>query len=252
MVVEMDVELSGGEPRAAAATRCPDGPEVLARFNAELDLVDLIARQVSKSVGRGVEFDDLLSAGREGLLDAARRFDPARAIPFRAYANLRIRGAMIDGVRRMSALPRRAYERLAALAAAQRVEEGTLEPVFANQAMTAGEAEAAFTDQLALAATACALSNVAHLVDGNVYEVADDSEAETPEDRLQRAELLARIDEALKEFSQVREATVIRLIYFEGLSMEAAGREMQLDKSWVSRLHARAMDRLIKRMKILV
>jgi len=245
----MDLEPSGGEPKVVAS-RGADGPEVLARFNAELDLVDLIARQVTKSVGRGVEFDDLLSAGREGLLDAARRFDPAKAIPFRAYANLRIRGAMIDGVRRMSALPRRAYERLAALAAAQRVEEGAMEPVFANAAMTAGEAEAAFTDQLALAATACALSNVAQLVDGQAYAAGDD--AETPEDQLQRAELLARVEQVLKELPQVREATVIRLIYFEGLSMEAAGREMQLDKSWVSRLHARAMDRLIKRMNKLV
>jgi RNA polymerase sigma factor FliA len=251
MVLEMDVEPSGGEAKVAAS-RAADGAEVLARFNAELDLVDLIARQVSKSVGRGVEFDDLLSAGREGLLDAARRFDPARAIPFRAYANLRIRGSMIDGVRRMSALPRRAYERLAALAAAQRADEGALEPVFTGPTMTAGEAEAAFSDQLALAATACALSNAAHFADGDTQADRGDAEAETPEERLERAELVAHIQQALSEFTQTREATVIRLVYFEGMSMEAAGREMQLDKSWVSRLHARAMDRLAKRMKKLI
>jgi len=246
----MDLELRGGEPKAGAS-RHVDSPEVMARFESELDLVDLIARQVSKSVGRGVEFDDLLSAGREGLLDAARRFDVSKAIPFRAYANLRIRGAMIDGVRRLSALPRRAYERLAALAAAQRVEEGALQPTFSAANMSAGEAEAAFAEQLALAATACALSSAAQFNDGDAQPESDEN-GETPEEQLERAQLLARIEQALSEFTQVREAQVIRLIYFEGMSMEAAGREMQLDKSWVSRLHSRAMDRLTKRMKSLV
>jgi RNA polymerase sigma factor FliA len=247
----MDLESSGGENKPAA-NRGADPPEVLARVSAELDLVDLIARQVYKSIGGCVDFDDLLSAGREGLLDAARRFDETKAIPFRAWANLRIRGSMIDDVRRMSALPRRAYERLAALAAAHRAEEGAWEPVFGSPAMTAGEAEAALSDQLALAATASALSRAARLVDGDLRVEAVDASVETPEDQLERAELLARVEQALSEFTHPREVMVIRLIDFQGLSMEAAGREMVLHKSWVSRIHATAMARLAKRMKKLV
>ena len=106
----------------------------LERFNAELDLVEIVARQVGKTIGRGVELDDLLGYGREGLLDAARRFDPARGVPFRAYANYRVRGAIIDGVRTMARLPRRAHERLNALSAANHYGEGASEDVLAPPA----------------------------------------------------------------------------------------------------------------------
>ena len=76
-----------------------DAPDVLARFEGELDLVEIIARQVARTMGSVVELDDLRSFGREGLLDAARKFDGARGVPFRAYANFRVRGAIIDGIR---------------------------------------------------------------------------------------------------------------------------------------------------------
>jgi len=247
----MDLEASVGEHSTVPKVGERESSDALGRFHQELDLVDLIARQLSKSMGRAVEFDDLLSAGREGLLDAARRFDAARGIPFRAYANVRIRGAMIDGVRRMSALPRRAYERLAALEAANRVDEGGLEVNFGNSAMTPGEAEAAFAEQLALVATGCALGSVAHAVDGKAHGAAD-ADYETPEEQLSRAELLARVEEVLAAFPEVREAKVLRLVYFEGMTIEAVAHEMELDRSWASRLHTRGMDRLVKRMRKLV
>src|SRR5215204_2093142 len=118
-----------------------DSPDVLERFHSQLDLVQIIARQLSRSI-RGVDYDDLLSAGREGLLDAARRFEPARGIPFRAYANFRVRGAIIDGVRQMSALSRRAYERLSALEAATLVSEGEAEHAFREPIGMMEEADA--------------------------------------------------------------------------------------------------------------
>lgn len=247
----MDLESTGGERRGLSSGIQPDSAEALARFNEELDLVDLIARQIRKSIGRAVEFDDLLSAGREGLLDAARRFDASRKIPFRAYANVRIRGAMIDGVRGMSALPRRAYERLLAMEGANQVDEGQLELTLANSSMMPGEAEAAFADQLALVATTLALGNVAQFVEGKTGEVAS-LDSTTPEDELSRAQLLARAAEVLNEFKEAREATVLRLVYFEGMTLEAIAQDFGVDKSWVSRLHTRGLDRLIKRMRNLI
>ncbi|MEO6601306.1 MAG: sigma factor, partial [Polyangiaceae bacterium] len=114
------------------AVTTADSPEVLERFHSELSLVEVIAAQVQRSVGRSIEFDDLVGAGREGLLNAARRFDPERGVPFGAYANLRVRGAILDGVRQLSLLPRRAYERIAALEAAALVSEGNAERTFAG------------------------------------------------------------------------------------------------------------------------
>lgn len=228
-----------------------DSADALGRFNSELDLVDLIARQVSRSVGRFVEFDDLLSAGREGLLEAARRYDPARNILFRTYASYRIRGAMIDNVRKLAALPRRAFERLAALEAANRIDEGEVEFTLATPAMTAGEAEAALTNQLTLTATACALATLSP----DIVLAADErpqASTETPEEQLARAELLAHLQRAIGEIKEPREAEVLRLHYFEGLTMEAIATELGTDKSWVSRLHRRGLDRLTRRMKHIV
>jgi RNA polymerase sigma factor FliA len=228
-----------------------DPPEVIERFNEQLELVNLIAHQVSRSVGRYVEWDDLVNDGREGLLLAARRFDPSRGVPFRAYANFRVHGAMIDGVRRMSFLPRRALERLAALAAANRAGEGQLEPTFRAADADPGQAEATLIEQLALTATACAFGMVAPWLDGKAEQLAG-ADPETPEAQLARAELLAHIQRVISELEVKREADILRLHYFENQPLDAIAQELELDKSWISRLHARAMDRVTKRMRNLV
>ncbi len=86
-----------------------ESPEVLERFSSGLPLVDIIARQILRTLGGVAELDELLSFGREGLWDAARRFDESRGVPFRGYANFRVRGSIIDGVRASSRLSRRTH-----------------------------------------------------------------------------------------------------------------------------------------------
>src|SRR6266545_587834 len=90
-----------------------DPPEVLERIESCLKFVDQIAQRFARTLAHHVELDDLIAYGRAGLLLAARRYDSNRKIPFEAYAQFRIRGAMLDGVRSM-ALPRRIYTRLRA------------------------------------------------------------------------------------------------------------------------------------------
>jgi RNA polymerase sigma factor for flagellar operon FliA len=65
-----------------------------------LDLVDPIARGVGRMLAVSVELDDMIQAGRIGLMQAARRFDPGAGVPFRVYAKSRVRGAIIDTFRR--------------------------------------------------------------------------------------------------------------------------------------------------------
>ena len=87
------------------AVLAADSTEARERFHACLELVDIVARQIAKRLTFFVELDELLSSGREGLLDAARRYDPSRGVPFRAYANFRVQGAIYDGLRRTAGLP---------------------------------------------------------------------------------------------------------------------------------------------------
>lgn len=70
-------------------------------------LIERAARRLASRTGGAVSPDDLWSAGAMGLVDAARRFDPARDVKFETFAERRIRGAMLDEMRRMDHLPRR-------------------------------------------------------------------------------------------------------------------------------------------------
>lgn len=82
----------------------PSDDEILARHAR---LVDRTARRLASRTGGAVAADDLWSAGAMGLLDAARRFDPQRDVKFETFAEKRIRGAMLDEMRRLDHLPRR-------------------------------------------------------------------------------------------------------------------------------------------------
>lgn len=234
---------------ASAAERGADTPEVLERFQAELDLVDIIGRQMARSIGASVELDDLRSFGREGLLDAARKFDSGRGVPFRAYANFRVRGAIIDGVRAMSQLPRRAYERVSGLSAALRASEGAADDTFAASAGSARpQADQALSEHLAAMATALALGLIAPTGVGEGGEQVQVATADSPEEAVARAQLFAAVKEAIAALPE-DESTLVRRHYLEGERFDHVAVSLGLSKSWASRLHTRALSRLAKRFR---
>lgn len=230
-----------------------DEAEALRLFQESLDLVDVLARQVGKVVGSTVELEELRSFGREGLLDAARRFDPTRGVPFRGYANYRVRGAIYDGVRQLSRLPRRTHERLNGLAAAAGVSEGALEDVSAGSVPGAGpvEADAALADHLAALATAMAVGLVATPVRGEEGGRTTLDTSLDPEAAYAEAELLQVVRRALDDLPH-EEAELVRRHYLEGERFDHVAADLGLSKSWASRLHTRAMSRLSKRLRAMI
>jgi len=228
----------------------PDASEELARFESALDLVEAIARRIAREVGGSAELADLLSYGREGLLDAARRFDPARGVPFRGYASFRVRGAIIDGVRRSARLPRRAHERLNGLLAAARTSEGAYEDALAPPApgVTPADAERALGEHLAAMATAMAVGLLAQTGFTDEGERVPVATAEDPETALGRAELLAVVKAAIAELPPEEEA-LVRRHYLEGERFDHVASELGLSKSWASRLHTRAIKRLSAKLR---
>jgi RNA polymerase sigma factor for flagellar operon FliA len=222
-----------------------DSPEVLARFHAEIDLVEINARQLARRLPRAVAFDDLRSFGHEGLLQAARTFDVAKGVPFRRWANLRVKGAMIDGLRRCGPLPRRLYRDLQALEAGDRLLEAYDEEDAANPATTPEAADARLTAHLAGIATAIAVGTLAaasrEKFDAEGYDG-------TPEDRFAQAEMLARIKEIVAELP-LRERTLVERHYFAGETLDHAATSLGLSKSWGSRLHARAINQIAGRLR---
>jgi RNA polymerase sigma factor for flagellar operon FliA len=222
---------------SAGSARGADAPEVLERFRAELELVEIIAKQVARSMGAAVELDELRSFGREGLLDAARKFDAARGVPFRAYANFRVRGAIIDGVRSFAQLPRRAHERLNGMSAALRVSEGEADDAFtAPGATSRAQADQALADHLGAMAAAIAVGLIAPSAAGEDGEQVQVSVTESPEEAVSRAQLLAAVEAAIAELP-TDEATLVRRHYLEGERFDHVAQSLGLSKSWASRLH---------------
>jgi len=227
-----------------------EASEELARFESAIDLVDMIAKRIFREIGPVLELEELQSFGRQGLLEAARRFDPSRGVPFRGYASFRVRGAILDGVRSSSRLPRRAHERLRALGAATLVSEGAAEDAFQPPApgATPADAERALSEHLAAMATAMAVGLLATTGFGDGGDRVPVETADDPEDALAKAELLAVVKKAIDALPE-NEAALVRRHYLEGERFDHVAKELGLSKSWASRLHTRAIRRLSEALR---
>jgi RNA polymerase sigma factor FliA len=225
----------------------PDSPEVLLLVQAGLAIVDQLARKLARALGGSVEFDDLVGHGRLGLLQAARRFESGRDIPFEPFAYLRIRWAMLDAVRTM-ALPRRTYQRLRFLEAASQQSDGMAAQAFrpkqggAAPSMAQKHAEAA-----AAMASAMALGTIRPTVvqeDGELVGV----ENADPEQLLGKAQLNALIERSIDELSH-DQAELIRRHYFDGERFDKIAADMKMSKWWACRLHSRTIAHLSEQMR---
>jgi RNA polymerase sigma factor for flagellar operon FliA len=213
-----------------------DRPEMLARVDDGLPLVEMHARAVARRVGPGwVTMDDLRAFGREGLLDAARAFDERRGVPFERWAAMRIRSAMIDGVRRWGPVPARVWQRLRDLEATPSGGGSTDEP-----SETPSASEAAGTGL----ATPAAGPKDAPIGVG----AASAGLAVSPEERVAKAQLASRVREVVAGLPE-RARALIERTYFEGQSIEQAAAAIGVSKSWAHRVHARAMETMQRELR---
>lgn len=218
----------------------------------QLDLVPTLARQVIRDLNLPAGLmSDLESAGREGLLNAARRFEPERGVPFRRYANHRVRGAMLDALRRERELPRRTYERLQMLSVSLSLNEQASEELTSPPtpgASAAQSADARLAEHLANMATAMAVGLLSRGVRSEEEGLAALDPSLSADEQLERAETREQVVAAIDELPD-QERTLVRRHYFEGERFDHVASELGLSKSWASRLHTRAVGRLTKRLQ---
>lgn len=224
-----------------------DDPAVVARYESAVDLVASAARHFTAGGRLLGERSELEAWGREGLLDAARRFDPDRGVTFRTFAYYRVRGAMLDGLRKMGNWSRRGYERVALLQAAQSTSEGACEDVAARGDLGRKPAEEMLREHMASMATAMAMGLFAAgaLESQEIIAVGRN---EDPEVEYATAELGSLLRSSVEDLPPP-EDEIVRRHYFEGESLEAVGQSLGLSKSWASRLHTRAIRRLTQRLR---
>ncbi len=194
-------------------------------------LVKSLARQVHAAAPRHTDLDDLIGYGQVGLAEAARGFNPNVNVKFSTFAYYRIRGAIFDGLSKMAWFHQPAASMLR----------------FGRQAdaVLADAAEA--SDRGGMADDLLWLSDVSRTL-AVVYltsqaaasaEGDEDDPAASAADR----ELFGRLHESIDSLS-AEAASLVRAVYFEGLTLQEAGERLGISKSWASRLHGRALDRL--------
>ncbi len=209
-----------------------------------LELPRKAARMLYPRVRDHVEFDELVALGNAGLAEAAGRYDPTLGASFSTFAWYRVHGAMVDGLRKMTTLPRRTWAKLVALrGAAEYLENRGERDAGAAQrgapARTPTESLASIKDAIAAIQTIC-LTSLEQLREAGGDVRADPVDAE---DNLDRARLAARLRAALAALPE-REQELLKKHYFEDKNLLEAGAELGRSKTWASRLHAQAIDRL--------
>jgi RNA polymerase sigma factor for flagellar operon FliA len=209
-----------------------------------LSLVQGIARKVKRSVGASIELDDLIGYGSKGLVEAAERFDGRAGVAFTTFAYYRIRGAMYDGLRSMGWYSRADYARYRAEERANELLRTHADQEGAARAEAPGGEPPPSADARAeaLAAAAELLSSVAtvHITSLAAAATVADESLPAPDASLDTQRLSDRVREAITTLPP-KERQLMELYYFADKTLEEAGAELGLSKSWACRLHARAV-----------
>jgi len=217
------------------------------RIAAGLPFVESLARRVAASMPHSIELGDLVQDGMIGLIDAACRFDEGRGIKFETFAERRVRGAMIDALRR-DAWPRGVRRQRRELEAAReqlRRELGA-EPSLADLAARMGSDEARLGRTIVRIHTIESTSplSAGDNTDGSSLPAAlVPSEPQAPDRAYEETEVRDRIRAAIASLPP-RERKVIGLYYYGEATMKQIGAEIGVNESRVSQLHARAIRRL--------
>lgn len=212
-----------------------------------LPFVEQLARRVAATMPHSIDLGDLVQDGVIGLIDAADRFDEKRGIKFETFAERRVRGAMIDALRK-DAWPRgvrRQRRELEAAREALRRELGC-EPSLADLAARVGSDEKKLGRTIVRINTIEATSPLAsgeNMDDASMPAVLMPSEPERPDNAYEREETRDRVRAAIATLP-AREQKVIGLYYFNEATMKEIGAAIGVNESRVSQLHARAIRRL--------
>jgi len=212
-------------------------------------LVKLVAGRMSMYFGSNVEFNDLVGYGIFGLIDAIDKFDPGKEVKFETYASLRIRGSILDQIRKLDWVPRMVRQR-------QRQLEDVGRQLEAENG--ASPTDAVIGQRLGISAQEVAQwssqvrsSNMVSLNEyidagGDVtcdYSFNHNENQVSPEELAQRSELKEQIKKTLSTLTQ-NERSVVELYYYEELTVKEISRVLEVSESRVSQLHSKALQKL--------
>lgn len=210
-----------------------------------VSLVKIIAGRLYTNYNAHVEFDDLLSYGIIGLIDAIEKFDHKKEIKFETYANIRIRGAIIDQIRNLDWIPRSTRQKY------KKVEEAIskLQAVHGSDvtdehvADELGLSVDEYNKMLGEVMTYSVLSLEEKIEENTSFDVASDQRDFDPEKNYMHEEMktiLAATIDALPE----KEKRVMQLYYYSELTYKEISDILKVSESRVSQIHTKAVSKL--------
>ena len=218
--------------------------ELIQRY---LPLIKYVVGRMAVTPPSGLDYEDILSFGVFGLIDAVEKFDTSKGYVFQTYAIPRIRGAILDELRKCDWFSRTGREKVQKLNRAMEKilrDKGELRDEWVMQEMGIGEDEYYEVQELASRGYITSLDDTTPLEDGDVSveaTLADDRE--TASDRLDYESEKQQLVEALQELPE-RERQMLSLYYYEGLTLKEIGSVLGVSESRVSQIHGKGLSML--------
>ena len=234
-----------------SATKSPEVREKIILEYAPL--VKLVAGRLSMYLGYNVEYEDLVSYGIFGLIDAIDKFDCMKEVKFETYASLRIRGAILDQIRKMDWIPRTIRQK-------QKQIDSVIKEIEQSTGRTATEEEIAGGLGISMEEYLEWQSQmkITGVVSLNEYldqgsDVSQDFSRHTtsgfvgPEEQIEKEELKQVLGEAMESLTE-KEQKVIALYYYEELTLKEISNILEVSESRISQLHTRALQKMKVKM----
>jgi len=210
-----------------------------------IELVKRIARHLAARLPATVDIDDLMQSGMVGLLEAARNFDASRGASFETYAGIRIRGSMLDDIRKHDWTPRSVHHKYRKVTAA-------IHSIESSTGRSASAAEIAENLEISIDEYHKILSDSSSSRLFSLEETLDEpsaktkfptSNTDTPDEELFRSQFRGRLADAIKQLPE-REQLVLSLYYERELNLKEIGEVLDVTESRVCQIHGQATLRL--------
>jgi len=214
-------------------------------------LVKIVAGKLCVHLGNMVEYDDLVSYGIFGLIDAIDKFDFEKDVKFETYASLRIRGSILDQIRKMDWIPRTVRQKQkkideAIKAIEMRTGKTASDEMIAEELGVSDEELLNWQSQLKVT-NVISLNEFVEQGNEPVMDAHRNTHFVQPEENISQEELKAKLQEALSGLTE-KEQRVILLYYYEEMTLKEISMVLEVSESRVSQLHTKALAKMKKVM----
>lgn len=214
-------------------------------------LVKVVAGRLSMYLGYNVEYDDLVGYGIFGLIDAIDKFEPEKEVKFETYASLRIRGSILDQIRKMDWIPRTIRQRQKKInTVIKEIEDQTGRNATDEEiAKELGISEDEFNDWQSQMKITNVISLNEYMEQGSEVPNSRTSsqQFQQPEEAIEKDELKKMLMEAMELLTE-KERKVILLYYYEELTLKEISNILEVSESRVSQLHTKGLQKMKGRM----